>query len=114
MVFAEAQAVGTPVVSFSHGAIPEVVDHGHTGLLCPEANVPALAESLEKLLLDDQLWSSLSRRAREWVMERFDINKQTESLEALYDECVANHRSSRSAQAELDEWGLVRRNALGA
>ena len=103
MVFAEAQAVGTPVVSFSHAAIPEVVDHGHTGLLCPEANVTALADSLEKLLLDDQLWSSMSRRAREWVMERFDIAKQTEGLEALYDECVANHRRSRSPKAELDE-----------
>jgi glycosyltransferase involved in cell wall biosynthesis len=103
MVFAEAQAVGTPVVSFSHGAIPEVVDHGQTGLLCPEANVTALADSLEKLLLDDQLWSSLSQRAREWVMERFDIAKQTEGLEALYDECVANHRRSRSPKAELDE-----------
>ena len=113
MVFAEAQAVGTPVVSFSHGAIPEVVDHGHTGLLCPEANVPALAKSLQKLLLDDQLWSSLSRRAPEWVMEHFDIKKQTESLEALYDECVANHRSSRLPQAELDECGLGRPNALG-
>src|ERR1039458_5314809 len=105
MVFAEAQAVGTPVVSFSHAAIPEVVDHGHTGLLCPEANVTALADSLEKLLLDDQLWSSMSRRAREWVMERFDIAKQTEGLEALYDECVANHRRSRSPKAELDEIG---------
>ncbi len=43
MILAEAQAVGTPVVSFSHAAIPEVVDHGHTGLLCPEANVTTLS-----------------------------------------------------------------------
>jgi colanic acid/amylovoran biosynthesis glycosyltransferase len=114
MVFAEAQAVGTPVVSFTHAAIPEVVDHGSTGLLCPEANVAALAHSLERLLLDDRLWSLMSLRARQRAVELFDIAKQTESLEALYDDCVANHRRSRSSQPELEagEWVARFRQSL--
>jgi glycosyltransferase involved in cell wall biosynthesis len=46
MVFAEAQAVGTPVVSYSHAAIPEVVSHGQTGLLSAEGDIGALASSI--------------------------------------------------------------------
>jgi len=91
MVFAEAQALGTPVVSFAHAAIPEVVNHGKTGLLCLERDVNALSQSLSRLLDDRALWAQMNQNARAWVKERFDISKQTGRLEALYDECIARH-----------------------
>ena len=93
MVFAEAQALGTPVVSFTHGAIPEVVNHGATGLLCRERDVSALSESIGKLLDDHALWAQMSQRGSVWVRERFDIAVQTKKLEALYDESIAQHCS---------------------
>ena len=31
LVFAEAQAMGLPVVSYKHGGIPEAVEHSKTG-----------------------------------------------------------------------------------
>jgi colanic acid/amylovoran biosynthesis glycosyltransferase len=96
MVFAEAQAVGTPVVSFNHAAIPEVVNHGRTGLLCPERKSAALAHSLLTLLQNRVLWATMSGQAVEWVNQRFNICKQTQSLELLYDECVAHHQKVRS------------------
>ena len=88
MVFAEAQAVGTPVVSFAHAAIPEAVNHGKTGLLCPEGAIGPLADSLLQLLGNDVFWSETSRNATLWVQDRFDIAKQTQILEDMYDECV--------------------------
>ena len=63
MVFAEAQAVGTPVVSSHHAAIPEAVNHGVTGLLCPERSVLALADAMLTFLKDESFWSSASERA---------------------------------------------------
>jgi glycosyltransferase involved in cell wall biosynthesis len=105
MVFAEAQAVGTPVVSFSLGGVPEAVDHGRTGLLCPEGNAVALSSSLRTLLEEDALWVSMSRTAREWVRERFDISRQTESLESLYDDCVAQHQRAGSVLSRPNKWG---------
>jgi len=87
MVFAEAQAVGTPVVSCMHSAIPEAVSHGETGLLCPERMPESLAEALLTLLKNDTLWSRTSERAVAWVREHFDIAKQTIKLEQIYDEC---------------------------
>jgi colanic acid/amylovoran biosynthesis glycosyltransferase len=96
MVFAEAQAVGTPVVSFAHGAIPEAVDHGHTGLLVPEGDIKALAHSLEILLSNDELWRSMSMQARQWVLKHFDISNQADRLEALYNNCILQHHHART------------------
>lgn len=87
MVFAEAQAVGTPVVSFAHGPICEAVSHGHTGLLAPEGEVPCLAQYLTTLLTRDGLWASMSERAAIWVRQNFDLRKQADTLEQLYDSC---------------------------
>jgi glycosyltransferase involved in cell wall biosynthesis len=114
MVFAEAQAVGTPPVSFCHGALPEVVRHGHTGLLCPEGDIGALAASLKTLLDDSSLWTSMSRQSRVWVSEQFDIAKQTESLELLYDDCVATRRSVASPCPELKSGHAGNETALQA
>jgi glycosyltransferase involved in cell wall biosynthesis len=46
LVFAEAQATGTPVVSFKHGGVPEVVRDGDTGLLAAERDHQGLARHL--------------------------------------------------------------------
>lgn len=104
MVFAEAQAVGTPVVSFIHAAIPEAVSHGQTGLLCREKDVDGLADSLRTLLHDDALWASMSKRSSEWVRERFDLARQSVHLESLYDECVAGSRRSQVPFREGSDW----------
>jgi len=84
MVFAEAQAMGTPVVSFRHGGIPEVVLHERTGLLAEERNVTDLATQLLRLLEDDPLWNRLSEQGVAMIRERFDIRRQTSELEELY------------------------------
>ena len=84
MVFAEAQAMGTPVVSFKHGGIPEVVLHEKTGLLAEERNVTELAAELSRLLEDDALWNRLSEQGVAATHERFDVRRQTSKLEDLY------------------------------
>jgi colanic acid/amylovoran biosynthesis glycosyltransferase len=89
MVFAEAQAMGTPVASFRHGGIPEVVLHGETGLLAPERDGNALAANLLRLLVDDCLWRKLSARGPGWVHEVFDLCKQTSHLEKIYEDVVS-------------------------
>ena len=46
VVFAEAQAMGLPVVSTTNGGIPEVVADGETGFLTPEQDWSSLTQSL--------------------------------------------------------------------
>ncbi|PAP75961.1 glycosyltransferase [Rubrivirga marina] len=86
IVFLEAQSVGTPVVTFPTGGVPEALDDGASGFLVPEKDVEALAARITSLLTDDALWASMSERGIAWVRERFDIRRQARALESLYDE----------------------------
>jgi colanic acid/amylovoran biosynthesis glycosyltransferase len=88
MVFAEAQALGTPVVSTTHSAIPEVVLDGQTGLLAPERDADTLSQHLQKLLENDALWSAFHHRGIEHVRRSFDLTRQTIRLQQLYDSAL--------------------------
>jgi colanic acid/amylovoran biosynthesis glycosyltransferase len=94
MVFAEAQAMGTPVASFRSGGIPEAVCDGKTGLLASERDVTTLVTHLHRFLTDNAFWQSCSVRATAWVRQRFDLHTQTRQLENIYEEVVmeAKHR----------------------
>ena len=84
IVFAEAQAVGVPVVSTAHGGIPEVVCHGKTGLLAPEKDSEALAHHIQRFFADDIFWENCSKQAIRWIADKFDIRRQTTELELIY------------------------------
>lgn len=85
LVFAEAQAMGLPVVSFATGGIAEAVAHGETGLLAREGEREALAAHIETLLTDKSLWEQMSAAGMRRVRERFDLRRQAAALEDLYD-----------------------------
>lgn len=85
MVFLEAQSCQVPVVSTLHGGIPEAVRNGETGLLVPEGDFHALAEALIQYLKDPDLAARHGEAGRAWVRSEFDLCKQTEILEGMYE-----------------------------
>lgn len=86
MVFLEAQALHTPVVSFRSGGVVEAVEDEVTGLLCEEKDVATLAENIDSLLSSETLRREFGARGRARVEQRFDIRKQCQLLETIYDE----------------------------
>lgn len=84
MVFAEAQAIGTPVVSTNSGGIPESVKHMKTGLLAEEGDSKKLAEYIGTLLTENKLWEEYSKAGIKRVNEKFCLQKQTKKLENMY------------------------------
>jgi glycosyltransferase involved in cell wall biosynthesis len=92
MVLAEAQAAGLPVVSFASGGTPEAVIDGRTGWLAPERDVDTLADRIVDLLKDDERWLAFSEAARTHVSCEFNVRRQTDLLEGLYDEILEDHR----------------------
>lgn len=88
LVFAEAQAMGLPVVSFASAGVPEAVADGVTGLLAPERDEAALEQNIEKLLSDRELWQRCSAAGMARVRSQFDLRRQTGVLEAIYDSVV--------------------------
>jgi glycosyltransferase involved in cell wall biosynthesis len=90
IVFAEAQAMGVPVVSFRSGGIPEAVADGETGLLFEEKDSGGLAAGIGRLLADPGLWARMSEAGRARVVEKFDLKKQTRALEDIYGELAGS------------------------
>jgi glycosyltransferase involved in cell wall biosynthesis len=60
----EYMAAGATIVASRIGQIAEVIDHDQTGLLVPSGDAEALADALERLLLDAKLRNSLGANAR--------------------------------------------------
>lgn len=63
-VVLEAMACGLPIVATAVGGLPEVVQHGRTGLLAPRGDAAELARAMETLLLDEALRTSFGRSGR--------------------------------------------------
>ncbi|MBD2166682.1 glycosyltransferase [Calothrix membranacea FACHB-236] len=97
IVFAEAQAVGLPVVSFAHGGIPEAVGHNETGLLAKEGDSQELAHYILQLLQDIHLWQRFSFNSPKRIVRQFDLHRQIPVLENIYqavlDEEIASEPS---------------------
>lgn len=84
IVFAEAQAMGVPVVSFRTGGIAEAVADGETGILVDEKRIDQLAQAILRLLDDQAMWQHMSDAGRSRVAALFDLRVQTARLEQLY------------------------------
>lgn len=84
-VLAEAMAMGLPVVSTTVAGVPELVEHGRSGLLVPERDPAALAAAIESLLENPERRRALGRNGRVAVQERFDRAKNIRDLIRVLD-----------------------------
>lgn len=89
MVFAEAQAMALPVVSFATGGVPEAVAHGETGFLAPEGDWETLAKYLLTMLQEPQIRERFAIAGRQRITQHFNLKHNTAKLEAIYDSVLA-------------------------
>jgi colanic acid/amylovoran biosynthesis glycosyltransferase len=87
----EASASGMPILSTKHCDIPEVVVDGESGYLVPERNIGALRERLEFLVLNPGLWEKMGLVGRKHIEENYNIEKQIQKLEDIYDKVISKH-----------------------
>jgi glycosyltransferase involved in cell wall biosynthesis len=74
IVFVEAMAAGLPVVACRAAAVPEVVEHGRTGILVSPERPDELAEALERVLKEEDLRRELGAAGTKRV-EAFDAQR---------------------------------------
>jgi glycosyltransferase involved in cell wall biosynthesis len=86
MVFAEAGAVGTPVIGSTIGGVPYAVRHGETGLLVTPRDTGELAEALGQVLDDAALARQLGAAAAARARAEYDWGP----LSGLTSEILAN------------------------
>ena len=88
----EAMACETAVVASAVGGIPEVVDHGRTGLLVPPSDPAALAAALNRLIDDPGLARQMGIAGRERAVAEFSWRAIAEQTVALYEDLLTSTR----------------------
>lgn len=83
-VLMEAMAARVPVVSCPTSGVPELVQHGRTGLLAEPRNPHSLAYQIRRLLFDEELRERLSEAGRLKVEDEFNIRKNAARLAELF------------------------------
>jgi len=82
-------ACEVPVVASRVGGVPELVEDGVTGLLCPPDDLAAMAGASIRLLTDDTLHSRMAQASRTRAVGRFNDARIVPMYERYYDEVVA-------------------------
>jgi glycosyltransferase involved in cell wall biosynthesis len=90
----EAAACGRPAIVSRHGGLPDVVGDGQTGLLVPEADAPALAAAIMRLVGDAALRARMGAAAAERARREFGWDTVAHRTEAALQDARAARRSS--------------------
>jgi len=85
-VAVEFFSVGTPVIAFPTGALPEIIQDGVTGRIAKDKSAEALAEILEWMLESPERSAEFGKNARQQSLERFDPNKLLEQTLSVYEQ----------------------------
>jgi glycosyltransferase involved in cell wall biosynthesis len=83
-VLLEAGASSRAIVTTDVPGCRDVVTSGVHGLVIPPGDAGALAEALERLILDPPLRRKMARAGRELILERFDVQKINQQTLDLY------------------------------
>jgi glycosyltransferase involved in cell wall biosynthesis len=106
----EAAVAGLPIISSRVGGIPEVIEHGGTGLLFEPGEDSALAEGLLRLIADGHLARRLGDAARDRVVTRFDVGRMAREYHEAFLELLdagatardVSHYAARTARIAAD------------
>lgn len=88
LVNLEAMAVGRPVVGYAHGALPEIVLHGQTGILVPPGDEAAMAAAILGLLRDPALRSRYGAAGQERVATHFSMQRVADQVSRIFQEAL--------------------------
>lgn len=85
---AEAMACGKPVVATNYSSLPELVDEGLGGFLCPRDDVDAFVESIRQLAADPEQRARMGAYNRAKVERLFSLRQTVDNYLKLYQELV--------------------------
>jgi glycosyltransferase involved in cell wall biosynthesis len=96
----EYMAAGKPIVATRVGGIPEIVDDGVEALLVARRDPGALADAIERLLIDPALATSLGEAAKARQRRELSLDALVDRVESLYEELCGSRVAEAPAQVE--------------
>jgi colanic acid/amylovoran biosynthesis glycosyltransferase len=88
----QAMASGVPVVVTDVGGMRDAVTDGEHGFVVQPRDPRALADAVEKLILDPEASRAAGQRAADHARRRFDLNIHVDRLVAVYEDLVQQAR----------------------
>jgi L-malate glycosyltransferase len=85
LVALEAMACGVPCIGTEIGGIPEVIEDGVNGYICPLGAVDSVSEKAVSLLTNEKLYQDLSANALETARSKFHWSKIVDQYEQIYE-----------------------------
>jgi glycosyltransferase involved in cell wall biosynthesis len=76
----EAMAMGRPIVTTDMPGCRETVVDGENGFLVPAKDAPALAQAMERFILQPELLAPMGRRSRQIAEAKFNVHKVNELI----------------------------------
>lgn len=89
MAAAEAMACGLPVVATNCSSLPELIDDGKGGFLCPLGDVDAFAEKINLLADNPKLRSEMGDYNRAKVEKMFTLDRMVGEYQQLFEEVLS-------------------------
>jgi len=85
----ESLGSGTPLIGAHAGAMPEIIIDQESGLMYDRHDVNALADCMERVLLDKELSSKLASGGLERVRTIFSMNATMAAIEKVFEDAIA-------------------------
>ena len=80
----EAMALRMPCVASRVGGVPEVIEHGTSGMLIPPRDASGLSSALETLISEPDRRHFMGEKAQERVSEHYSLDRFLATHESLY------------------------------
>ena len=80
----EGMSLGKPAVVSDFGGNPGVIKDGENGFIVPTHDPEALAEKLQILFSDDELYADMCRKSKEIFNSVFTAQKYAENIDNIY------------------------------
>jgi glycosyltransferase involved in cell wall biosynthesis len=93
-VIVEALAVGTPVIAYATGGVPEAIVEGRTGYLVKTGDIAGLTVRLRELLTVQSVREGMAKMGRADAEERFSLGALADRHERFYQRVIADYKSS--------------------
>ncbi|RAS72755.1 glycosyltransferase family 4 protein [Priestia endophytica] len=89
----EAQITGNPVIVSDTGGLPEMVQHGVTGLIYPKGDIEKLSNNINLLLQHKAYRETLGNNAKKWGMNHWSLDQGVKNVVKVYEQAIFKRKN---------------------
>jgi len=94
LVIVEAFAQGIPVIASRMGAMAEIIDDGHTGLLFEPGNPTDIKKKVLRMANNPQELKRMGENAKQAYLDKFTAETNYKNLMSIYEEAIGSYKSA--------------------